>query len=512
MPQRTYYPAGMMPQYPQQRTTKVTTPKDETGAGLEDLVQGALKQPQDRVLVMQVEQMLNNLLDHGKEGDSLEFPSLHSFHRMLVHKIAAYYKMEHETTADFTKTVVVTRVAKSRKPEKQLSSMMGNVNVYAMPQGMMMPGQMQNFPPGVPMPQFIPPNPQFQLPRPTTTPTLKGKQPQAVVQTPQASSSQTSSGTVSPAQETESGTRTVKKTTPEGSKADEEIPFKVKIMQRKAPGDQSGDEGSQGSPLVEESHLPGNGKSVEQREEEYRKAKERIFSRPSEDQFMTFYDPTSGVTYLVDAAYLQQGIVVPLYWFDMNYQQWVPTGYMMPEMYHGMYNYPPYRGQQPIQQHGSHDSSAEQSGGPTAGHEQGAEVNPSAGPRQYRPPHAAAAAGPSAPYSGMHPAMGYSDPSMRQGGLPPMMLPGMGHPPADPDDDHHEYASRPAPRRQRELYNPDAPPSPSKGQKGGRKGSKQGPSGEDLDTPKTNGNGPEEKAEDTDEIAAKMEEVALNNA
>lgn len=76
------------------------------------------KSPKDRIFLLRVEQELINFMkDANREESRLSAPS--SYNRMLVHRMATYFGLEHNVDASHS-SVIITKKDKSKMPETRL--------------------------------------------------------------------------------------------------------------------------------------------------------------------------------------------------------------------------------------------------------------------------------------------------------------------------------------------------------------------------------------------------------
>ncbi|KAL4228442.1 R3H domain-containing protein 1 [Mactra antiquata] len=99
------------------RDSSVDTPyKDSTGIDLEDFIKKTLnKTPKDRSMLIKLEVDLIKFIREPKHH-YLKFPQMSSYDRMLVHRIAAFFGLDHNV--DQTgKCVIVNKTANTRIPD-----------------------------------------------------------------------------------------------------------------------------------------------------------------------------------------------------------------------------------------------------------------------------------------------------------------------------------------------------------------------------------------------------------
>ncbi|XP_064643402.1 cAMP-regulated phosphoprotein 21-like isoform X2 [Lineus longissimus] len=98
------------------RDSSVELYTDSTGTDLEEFIKMTLnKNPKDRVMLLRLEQELTNFIKDPKR-DLHKFQSMTSYHRMIVHRVAAFFGLEHNV--DQTgKAVVVNKATSTRIPD-----------------------------------------------------------------------------------------------------------------------------------------------------------------------------------------------------------------------------------------------------------------------------------------------------------------------------------------------------------------------------------------------------------
>ncbi|XP_059206702.1 cAMP-regulated phosphoprotein 21 isoform X2 [Centropristis striata] len=90
---------------------------DSTGIDLHQFIVDTLNSnPRDRMMLLKLEQ---DMIDFLTSNSSFKkFPHMSSYHRMLVHRVAAYFGMEHNV--DQTgKSVIINRTSSTRIPEQR---------------------------------------------------------------------------------------------------------------------------------------------------------------------------------------------------------------------------------------------------------------------------------------------------------------------------------------------------------------------------------------------------------
>ncbi|XP_059418657.1 R3H domain-containing protein 1-like [Carassius carassius] len=102
--------------------------KDTTGIDLHGFLVNTLKNiPRDRMMLLQLEQ---NILDFisNNESQRRKFPPMTSYHRMLLHRVAAYFGLDHNV--DQTgKCVIINRTSSTRIPDQKFSEHIKDVKM-----------------------------------------------------------------------------------------------------------------------------------------------------------------------------------------------------------------------------------------------------------------------------------------------------------------------------------------------------------------------------------------------
>ncbi|XP_069703503.1 cAMP-regulated phosphoprotein 21 isoform X2 [Periplaneta americana] len=89
---------------------------DSTGVDLQQFITDTLNRNQkDRILLLKIEQELVNLAKDNKRNH-YKFPQMSSYQRMLVHRVAAYFGMDHNVDQTGN-AVIVNRTKNTRLPE-----------------------------------------------------------------------------------------------------------------------------------------------------------------------------------------------------------------------------------------------------------------------------------------------------------------------------------------------------------------------------------------------------------
>ncbi|KAJ3584227.1 hypothetical protein NHX12_014723, partial [Muraenolepis orangiensis] len=91
---------------------------DSTGVSLHDfLVNTLTNNPRDRITLLKLEQDLLDFISNN-ESQKRKFPPMTSYHRMLLHRVAAYFGMDHNVDPS-GKAVVVNKTAGTRVPDQK---------------------------------------------------------------------------------------------------------------------------------------------------------------------------------------------------------------------------------------------------------------------------------------------------------------------------------------------------------------------------------------------------------
>ncbi|XP_043072869.1 cAMP-regulated phosphoprotein 21 isoform X2 [Puntigrus tetrazona] len=92
---------------------------DSTGIDLEEFLITTLKSsPRDRLMLLKLEQ---DMTDFMTDNSSYKrFPQMSSYHRMLVHRVAAYFGLEHNVDHS-GKAVIINKTCNSRIPEHRFA-------------------------------------------------------------------------------------------------------------------------------------------------------------------------------------------------------------------------------------------------------------------------------------------------------------------------------------------------------------------------------------------------------
>ncbi|XP_077368613.1 R3H domain-containing protein 1-like isoform X2 [Festucalex cinctus] len=93
---------------------------DSTGIDLHQFLVNTLKSnPRDRIMLLKLEQDILDFISNN-ESQKRTFPPMTSYHRMLLHRVAAYFGMDHNV--DLTgKSVVINKTTNTRIPDQKFS-------------------------------------------------------------------------------------------------------------------------------------------------------------------------------------------------------------------------------------------------------------------------------------------------------------------------------------------------------------------------------------------------------
>ncbi|XP_064472332.1 cAMP-regulated phosphoprotein 21-like isoform X2 [Ornithodoros turicata] len=98
------------------RDSSTETYTDSTGIDLEQFIVETLhKNHKDRVMMLKIEQDLINFIKDAKRP-SHKFQQMSSYHRMLVHRVAAYFGLDHNVDQSGT-SVIVNKTRNTRLPD-----------------------------------------------------------------------------------------------------------------------------------------------------------------------------------------------------------------------------------------------------------------------------------------------------------------------------------------------------------------------------------------------------------
>ncbi|XP_066531583.1 cAMP-regulated phosphoprotein 21 [Hoplias malabaricus] len=92
---------------------------DSTGIDLEEFLITTLKSsPRDRLMLLKLEQDMTDFMTDN--CSYRKFPQMSSYHRMLVHRVAAYFGLEHNVDHS-GKSVIINKTSNSRIPEQRFA-------------------------------------------------------------------------------------------------------------------------------------------------------------------------------------------------------------------------------------------------------------------------------------------------------------------------------------------------------------------------------------------------------
>lgn len=93
---------------------------DSTGIDLHEFLVNTLKgNPRDRIMLLKLEQDILDFISNN-ECQQRKFPPMSSYHRMLLHRVAAYFGMDHNVDPS-GKSVVINKTTNTRIPDQKFS-------------------------------------------------------------------------------------------------------------------------------------------------------------------------------------------------------------------------------------------------------------------------------------------------------------------------------------------------------------------------------------------------------
>ncbi|XP_023136399.2 R3H domain-containing protein 1-like isoform X3 [Amphiprion ocellaris] len=93
---------------------------DSTGIDLHEFLVNTLKgNPRDRIMLLKLEQDILDFISNN-ESQKRKFPPMKSYHRMLLHRVAAYFGMDHNVDPS-GKSVVINKTTNTRIPDQKFS-------------------------------------------------------------------------------------------------------------------------------------------------------------------------------------------------------------------------------------------------------------------------------------------------------------------------------------------------------------------------------------------------------
>ncbi|POI34871.1 hypothetical protein CIB84_001377, partial [Bambusicola thoracicus] len=91
---------------------------DSTGIDLHEFLVNTLKNnPRDRMMLLKLEQEILDFIGNN-EAPRKKFPPMTSYHRMLLHRVAAYFGLEHNVDQS-GKSVIVNKTSSTRIPDQK---------------------------------------------------------------------------------------------------------------------------------------------------------------------------------------------------------------------------------------------------------------------------------------------------------------------------------------------------------------------------------------------------------
>ncbi|KAF0046198.1 hypothetical protein F2P81_002727 [Scophthalmus maximus] len=93
---------------------------DSTGIDLHEFLVNTLKgNPRDRIMLLKLEQDILDFISNN-ESQKRKFPPMKPYHRMLLHRVAAYFGMDHNVDPS-GKSVVINKTTNTRIPDQKFS-------------------------------------------------------------------------------------------------------------------------------------------------------------------------------------------------------------------------------------------------------------------------------------------------------------------------------------------------------------------------------------------------------
>uniref|UniRef100_G3UMC4 R3H domain containing 1 n=1 Tax=Loxodonta africana TaxID=9785 RepID=G3UMC4_LOXAF len=93
---------------------------DSTGIDLHEFLVNTLKNnPRDRMMLLKLEQEILDFIGNN-ESPRKKFPPMTSYHRMLLHRVAAYFGLDHNVDQS-GKSVIVNKTSNTRIPDKKFN-------------------------------------------------------------------------------------------------------------------------------------------------------------------------------------------------------------------------------------------------------------------------------------------------------------------------------------------------------------------------------------------------------
>ncbi|XP_030642176.1 R3H domain-containing protein 1 [Chanos chanos] len=93
---------------------------DSTGIDLHEFLVNTLKNnPRDRMMLLKLEQEILDFISNN-ESQRRKFPPMTSYHRMLLHRVAAYFGLDHNVDPT-GKSVIINKTSNTRIPDQKFS-------------------------------------------------------------------------------------------------------------------------------------------------------------------------------------------------------------------------------------------------------------------------------------------------------------------------------------------------------------------------------------------------------
>ncbi|XP_035266109.1 R3H domain-containing protein 1-like isoform X3 [Anguilla anguilla] len=93
---------------------------DSTGIDLHEFLVNTLKNnPRDRMILLKLEQDILDFISNN-ESQRRKFPPMTSYHRMLLHRVAAYFGLDHNVDQS-GKSVIINRTSSTRIPDQKFT-------------------------------------------------------------------------------------------------------------------------------------------------------------------------------------------------------------------------------------------------------------------------------------------------------------------------------------------------------------------------------------------------------
>ncbi|KAJ8003680.1 hypothetical protein DPEC_G00150840 [Dallia pectoralis] len=93
---------------------------DSTGIDLHEFLVNTLKNnPRDRMMLLKLEQDILDFISNN-ESQKRKFPPMTSYHRMLLHRVAAYFGMDHNVDPT-GKSIIINKTSNTRIPDQKFS-------------------------------------------------------------------------------------------------------------------------------------------------------------------------------------------------------------------------------------------------------------------------------------------------------------------------------------------------------------------------------------------------------